>query len=159
MRFPKKLIVALAALIATPALALAAAAAGTVALDSSIKLDKVITENGQTRHELVAPQKVVPGNHLLFVTDYHNTGAKAVDHFVVTNPVPSAVALEEAPAGDALVSVDGGKSWGKLALLRVALPGGVSRAAQATDVTHVRWVVPVIAPGAAGTLSYRAIVR
>ena len=158
MSISKKLIMALAALIATPALALAAAA-GSVALDSSIKLDKVITEGGQTRHELVAPQKVVPGNHLLFVTDYHNTGAKVVDHFVVTNPVPSAVALEEAPAGDALVSVDGGKSWGKLALLHVALPGGGSRAAQAEDVTHVRWVVPVIAPGASGTLSYRAIVR
>lgn len=146
-----KIIAALAALMATPALALAAAA--PVTLDSAIKLDKLVDGH----HAWVAPQKVVPGNHLLFTTTYHNTTAKPVEHFVVTNPVPAAVALEEAPAAE--VSVDGGKSFGPLASLKVATPGGALRAAEPADVTHVRFVVPAIAPGATGTLEYHAVVR
>ena len=156
-KFSRKIITALVVATATPVLALAAPA--TVSLDSTIKLDKVTTENGQARHELVAPQKVVPGNHLLFMTSYRNTGDKPVDNFVVTNPVPSAVALESAGADNFQVSVDGGKTWGKLAQLSVSPVGGSVRAAQAGDVTHVRWVIPMIAPGASGTLQYHAVVR
>lgn len=155
--FSRNVVTALVVLAAAPALALAAP--GAVSLESSIKLDKVVTENGQTHHEYVAPQKVVPGNHLLFVTSYRNTGDKPVDHFVVTNPVPSPVALESAGADNFDVSVDGGKTWGKLSQLSVTKPGASARAAEAADVTHVRWVIPVIAPGAAGTLEYHAVVR
>ncbi len=152
---PKALLVGLAALVALPG---AAFAAGPVSLESGIKLDKVITENGQTRHELVAPEKVVPGNHLVFVTQYRNTSDKPVDRFVVVNPVPNVVALEPAATDAYEVSVDGGKSWGALAALKVSV-AGESRAAQATDVTHVRWVIPVIAAGAGGVLEYHALVR
>ncbi|WP_232280945.1 hypothetical protein [Novosphingobium nitrogenifigens] len=152
------LVAAVAPAIVAPSMALAAPS-GPVTLDSTIKLDKVVTENGQSRHELVAPQKVVPGNHLVFETTYHNTGKQGVDHFVVTNPVPAAVALET-DATDAFdVSVDGGKTWGKLSELKVTGPNGAGRAAQAADVTHVRWVLPAIAPGATGTLDYHAVVR
>lgn len=151
--------VALAALplcaVASPS---AMAATGPIALESGIKLDKVITENGKTRHELVAPDKVVPGNHLVFVTQYRNTSDKPVDKFVVVNPVPAVVALEPS-ANDAFeVSVDGGKNWGALTALKVG-EGATARAALATDVTHVRWVIPVIAAGASGNLEYHALVR
>jgi len=155
--FSRNVMTAMVILVASPVLALAAP--GAVALDSSIKLDKITTVNGQTTHEFVAPQKVVPGNHLLFVTQYRNTSDKPVDHFVVTNPVPSPVALESVGADNFEVSVDGGKSWGKLAQLTVTKPGAAMRAAQDADVTTVRWVIPVIAPGASGTLQYHAVVR
>jgi uncharacterized repeat protein (TIGR01451 family) len=156
-KFTRKMLTALVVLAASPALALAAPDA--VSLDSTIKLDKAVTENGQTRHELVAPEKVLPGDHLVFRTSYRNTSDKPVDHFVFTNPVPSPVALESAGAENLDVSIDGGKTWGKLAQLTVARPGAAPRAAQAADVTHVRWTIPVIAPGATGTLEYHAIVR
>ena len=155
--FSRNVMTAMVILVASPVLALAAP--GAVALDSSIKLDKITTVNGQTTHEFVAPQKVVPGNHLLFVTQYRNTSDKPVDHFVVTNPVPSPVELESVGADNFEVSVDGGKSWGKLAQLTVTKPGAAMRAAQDADVTTVRWVIPVIAPGASGTLQYHAVVR
>ncbi|WP_428332169.1 hypothetical protein [Novosphingobium sp.] len=156
-KFTRKVMTAMVVLAASPVLAMAAP--GAVALDSSIKLDKVTTVNGQTTHQFVAPEKVVPGNHLLFVTAYRNTSDKPVDHFVVTNPVPGAVALEGAGADNFEVSVDGGKTWGKLAQLTVAKPGVAPHAAQDSDVTTVRWVIPVIAPGASGTLQYHAVVR
>ena len=135
------------------------AADGPVTLESTVKLDKVVTEAGQGKHVLVEPKKVVPSNRLVFVNSYHNTGAKPVQNFVVTNPLPGAVALADDGFGSFDASVDGGKSWGKLASLRLADGKGGSRPAQAGDVTHVRWVVPVIAPGASGGLEYHAVVR
>ena len=154
--FTKHLIGFAAMLAFAPA---AFAAPSPVTLESKVKLDTVVTEAGQSKHVLVDPVKVVPGNHLVFVTSYHNTGAKPVLNFVVTNPLPGAVVLADDGFGSFVSSVDGGKSWGKLATLRVADGKGGLRGAQATDVTHVRWVVPVIAPGASGSLEYHALVR
>jgi hypothetical protein len=57
------------------------------------------------------------------------------------------------------VSVDGGKSWGKLAALTIANADGSIRPAAHSDVTHVRWVLETIAAGAQGRLTYPAIIR
>ena len=65
----------------------------------------------------------------------------------------------------ATLVVDGGKSWGKLADLKVSVAGkdgaaATLRAAAAEDVTHVRWIfAKPIAPGAEGTISYRGMVK
>lgn len=135
------------------------AADSPVTLESTVKLDKLVTEGGKSKHVLVDPVKVIPGNHLVFVTRYRNAGAKPVENFVVTNPLPGAVVLADDGFGGFEASVDGGKAWGKLAALRLPDGKGGSRAAQAGDVTHVRWVIPVIAPGASGSLEYHAVVR
>ena len=145
------------ALIAAPAFA--APSAGQVSLQGDVKLDKTVVTNGTPTHVLVTPQKVVPGDHLVFSTAYHNNGASAVDHFVVTNPLPKGVAYAAEGSEASEVSVDGGKSWGQLATQTVADGKGGKRAAQAGDVTHVRWTVAVIAPGATGAVSYHAVVR
>ena len=108
---------------------------------------------------MVEPKVVVPGDRLTFGTTWHNTSAARIDRFVVTNPIPAPVVLDALPADVQEVSVDGGKVWGKLASLTVASPDGKVRPALASDVTHLRWVVPVIEPGGSGTLTYRAIVR
>ena len=79
--------------------------------------------------------------------------------FVVTNPLPVGVALA-ADADPALtLSVDGGRTWGNLAALRVSAPDGSRRAARSSDVTHVRWTLPRIAPGEGGEVSFPAIVN
>ena len=142
-----------------PASAMAQAAASPVALTSDVKLDRVVVTNGVSKHVFTAPTKVVPGDHLIFSTKFHNSGAKPIEHFIVTNPLPSAVTLAGDGYGNFDVSVDGGKSWGKLAALTVSDGKGGQRGAQATDVTHVRWIIPAIAPGASGSLEYHAIVR
>jgi uncharacterized repeat protein (TIGR01451 family) len=154
-RFFIVLAAAAAALASAPALA----GADAVSLNSDVKVDKIVVTNGKESHLLTAPQKVVPGDKLVFSTQYHNHGASPVDSFVVTNPLPAGVAYVAEGGENATVSVDGGKSWGALSTLAVADGKGGSRPAQATDVTHVRWSVPVIAPGASGSVSYHAIVR
>jgi len=150
--------VAAAALMPASAMA-QATAASPVALTSDVKLDRVVVTNGVSKHVLTAPTKVVPGDHLIFSTKYRNNGAQSIQHFIVTNPLPSAVTLAGDGSGNFDVSVDGGKGWGKLATLTVSDGKGGQRAAEATDVTHVRWIIPAIAPGASGSLEYRAIVR
>lgn len=152
---------AAAACLAIPALPAAAqGAASPVTLSGDVKAVKTVTDaSGQQRTELVDPVTIVPGDRLVFGTDYANSGAEAVTNFVVTNPLPGAVRL--APDADPAleVSVDGGKSWGKIAALTIANSDGTTRPATHADVTHVRWVLASIAPGASGRLTYPAIIR
>lgn len=155
------MITAAAAVLAlnTAPLLAAPAAPQPVELLGDVKLDKIVVENGQEKHILTAPDSVVPGNKLVFSTKYRNVSANEVKNFVVTNPLPAGVALAGDGAAALDVSVDGGTTWGKLAALTVADAAGTRRAAQPGDVTHVRWVLAVLQPGAAGTLNYHAIVR
>lgn len=129
-----------------------------VELKGDVKVDKLVIENGKEKRVLVEPKVVVPGDRLIFSTAYRNAGAEVVKDFVVTNKLPAEVTLAPQGAEKLEVSVDDGKTWGKLATLTVADTAG-RRAAQAGDVTHVRWILPVLAPGANGTLSYNALVR
>lgn len=161
-----KLLAFLATLL-TPAIAQAAAAqaqpatapASPIELVGDVRHDRVTVVDGQQKHELVEPRTVVPGDKLIFTTRYRNVGKAPVTNFVVTNPLPSAVAMTSDSAASLTVSVDGGKSWGPIAGLTVADGKGGRRAAQASDVTHIRWVIPTIQPGANGALTYQAIVR
>lgn len=139
---------------AVPALAVAQ----PVELKGDVKLDKLVTVGGQTQHVYSAPEVVVPGDRLLFSTAYRNAGTAPVKNFVVTNPIPAGVTLASEGAEMHEVSVDGGKTWGKLAALTV--PAGTTRrAAVPSDVTHLRWTLAVLAPGAQGSVTYNAIVR
>ncbi len=133
--------------------------ASPVQLVGEVKLDKIVVENGQEKHVFSEPKVVVPGDHLVFSTAYRNTGSAPVNNFIVTNPLPAGVALTPDVDGALNVSVDGGKVWGQLATLSVSDGKGGKRAAQAGDVTHIRWTLPLLQPGASGTLTYHAIVR
>lgn len=131
----------------------------SVKLAGSVQLERVQVVDGVEKVTLAEPSVVVPGDRLLFTTRFENTGTVKADNVVVTNPLPGAVALAADSAPSLSVSVDDGKSFGPLASLAVADGKGGTRPAQAADVTHVRWVLVTVAPGANGTLTYRAIVR
>lgn len=139
--------------------ATAFAAPGAVVLKGDVKVETTVVEKGVEKTVLATPKVVVPGNRLVFSTSYRNESATPVQNFVVTNPVPEGIAVAATEAASLTVSVDGGKSWGKLAALAVKDAKGVARPAQATDVTHVRWTLATIAPGAAGAVAYHAIVK
>lgn len=148
------------AMLAMPALPLAAQNANPVTLAGDVKAVKITTDaDGKERTELVEPTTIVPGDRLVFGTDYANKGAEPVTNFTVTNPLPAAVRL--APDADPAleVSVDGGKTWGMLDTLSITSSDGTARPATHADVTHVRWVLASIAPGASGRLTYPAIIR
>lgn len=139
----------------TPAPATAQAPA--VVLKGDVKVVRQVTENGKSVEKLEEPAQVLPGDRLLFATTYTNNGAEAVTDFVVVNPLPPAVKLASAEALE--VSVDGGKRFAALNALKVPGTDGTTRPAELGDVTHVRWRIASIAPGASGKVQYFAEVR
>jgi len=146
--------------IATIAMVISAPAlAEDVKLQGTVFVEKTVVEDGQETVKLVTPDMVVPGDQLVFTTSYQNEGQLPAENFIVTNPVPEAVIVNDETAADAIVSVDGGQQWGKLASLTVADGQGGTRPATRGDITHLRWTVASIAPGGEGSLEYRAVVR
>ena len=119
----------------------------------------IVDDTGAERTEIVKPDMIVPGDRLVFGTDYANRGDEPVTNFVVTNPLPDAVRLAPDADPELVVSIDGGASWGILSSLATTQEDGSSRAATHADVTHVRWTLASIAPGEGGRLEYFAIIR
>ena len=150
--------------IAMAAPALAADKLPAIVLTNEQQQDKVVEENGVKRHVLVVPTKVVPGDHMVYSLTYKSNLAVPLANVELTDPIPAGTVLEDDGSGTYDVSVDGGKTWGKLAALSVSdgktSDGKVaSRPAQAADVTNLRWVIAQIAPGGSGKVSFRAVVK
>jgi uncharacterized repeat protein (TIGR01451 family) len=137
-----------------------ASAAGSVALESAVFVEKTAVDaTGRPKLELRAAERVTPGDRLVFVVTYRNETPVAAPNVVITNPVPLPVAYEGSTK-DAVVSIDGGKNWGQLKSLRVIKSSGEARAALPTDVTHIRWALPnAVAPGGSGRLTFRGTVK
>ena len=152
-----KILLALLALFAP----VAASAADNVSLTSKVFVERVKTgADGKPVTVREAPGVVVPGDRLAFVLTYRNVSAQPATGFTLTNPIPPSVAFAGTDDASAVVSVDGGKSWGALASLKVANADGTSRPAVAADVTHIRWSFGrPIAAGTGGELSFKGTVE
>lgn len=152
-----KLILTLLALL-IPA---SAFAADSVALSSAVFVERELTDaSGRARTELQAPKLVTPGDRLIFILSYHNAGSTPADHFIVTNPLPEAVVYAGTPDQTAVFSIDGGRSWGALSVLKLREDDGRWRYARPEDVTHIRWAMQKAVPvGGRGKFSFRGIVR
>ena len=138
-----------------------ALAASQVTLASDVFIERVRRDaNGRATTVLEPPRALASGDRLLFVLSYRNGGNEPATDFVVTNPVPDAVAFAGAEGEEPDVSVDWGRSWGKLSALTVTGRDGKARPAEAGDVTHVRWSIrQAIGAGETGKLSFRAVAR
>jgi uncharacterized repeat protein (TIGR01451 family) len=156
-----KKLISIAVACAASLAALPALAASPVELSSDIFVEKQQKRaDGTTAIELVAPKIIVPGDSLVFVVRYRNTGAQPASNFTVTNPIPAAIAFSGTSDGNEIVSVDGGKSWGTLSQLRVKNADGSTRAALMTDVTHLKWnMKQTVGAGQGGKLIFRGVVK
>ncbi len=152
-----KILLALLALL-VPATAFAA---DNVSLTNKVFVERVKPgPDGKPVSVREEPGVVTPGDRLVFVLGYRNSGSAPATGFTLTNPIPPSVACAGSDDARAVVSVDGGKSWGALASLKVVQPDGTSRPAVAADVTHIRWSFDrPIAAGSGGELSFRGIVE
>lgn len=132
----------------------------SIKLTGDVKLVKVEkVEGGEDKITLVEPATIVPGDRLVFGTDFTNSGSEEVTDFAVTNAVPEAVRLAPDADPQLSVSVDGGKTYDVLSALSVKAEDGSSRPAKHEDVTHVQWVLATVQPGESGRLEYPAIIR
>ena len=146
------------ALVSIPGAALADA---QVSMTSHIAIERMKPDaNGKLHSVLEEPKIVTPGDKLVFSLNYQNASAKPAVAFVVTDPIPSAVSFAGNESSGALVSVDGGTSFAPLKSSFVMGADGKRRAAQAGDVTHIRWNLAAPIPaGAGGTLHFDGIVK
>ncbi|MDP3907185.1 hypothetical protein [Novosphingobium sp.] len=130
--------------------ALPAAANPSVALDSAVFVERGSPTSGRL---LEPASRLNRGDRVVYIVNWYRMGGAG--SFTVTNPLPRAVAYQGSANGEEQVSVDGGKSWGKLGELRTG-----SRIATPEDVTHVRWQVDHRrAALGSGRIAYSAIVR
>ena len=139
----------------------ASIAATPLQLKSDVFVERqVVRSDGSNAVVLEKPNMVTPGDNLVFVVRYKNIGGSTANNFVVTNPLPLAVAFNGTSDDSEVVSINGGKSWGNLGMLRIARADGTIRAAVRTDVTHIKWNLnqPLTA-GAEGKLIFRGIVK
>lgn len=154
-----KLIPAL--LLATIAFTPALASQGPLEVTSKVFVEqRSLDRDGSVRTTLTPASRAVPGDKVVFVLAYRNSGKQPLGDVVLDNPVPGAIAYRAPGQSSAKpeVSVDG-KTYGALAQLRVPVPGGASRAATPNDVKHVRWRLATIPAGGQGQLAFQAVLK
>ena len=146
---------ALAALMAATPLAHAA----PVTVANSVYVEREVSVgNGASAKVLEPARSLRRGDRLVYVVSWRAPQTKG-EHLTITNPLPRTIAYERSSGGDEDVSVDGGRSWGKLDGLRVR-DGSEWRYATPQDVTHIRWKVPPqLALAGSGRLTWSGIVR
>ena len=139
----------------------AAVAQDAVALKSTVFVARAVTDaQGNKKNQLIPPDRVLPGEALVIMLEYRNGGAKPAANFVINNPIPGAISYTGVEQPWAVVSVDGGKTYGPMATLKIARPDGTMRAALPSDVTHLRWkFAQPIPSGATGRVMFYGIVK
>lgn len=149
----------LAAMTAITALSGFPARAG-ISLETRVLKNQMAATAGGATESLVPAQRAVPGDPMVYVLAYRNTGTQPVADIVLNSPVPATMVYRGAGAGiEPDVSIDGVR-FGRLSDLTVTGPGGVTRPARLSDVIHVRWrIATPIQPGAAGEVSFHAALR
>jgi len=136
---------------AIPGLA-AAQATGrpSIATQSAVFIERADT--GKLR-SLEPANRLSRGDRVVTVVTWYRMGGNG--DFTITNPLPRAIAYQASAREDQEVSVDGGRSWGRLGELRAG-----SRIATPEDVTHMRWrIAQDRATRGSGQLVYSGIVR
>ena len=127
-----------------------AEAAPAVSLDSAVFVERATPGMGRM---LEPATELSRGDRVVYVVRWYKLGGDG--GFVVTNPLPRSVYYQGSANGDEEVSTNGGRTWGKLAMLRSG-----DRPATPEDVTHVRWRVdPRTASRGQGRIAYSAVVR
>ena len=140
----------------------AIAAAGPLQVTSSVMVEhRAAAADGTTRIALVKAVKVAPGDRVVFVTTYANTGRQPIADLVLADPIPASIAYR-APRR----RIAGARPVGRRPQLRPArdAQGSTPRRRYARgdpdDVTAVRWrLTAPLAPGAHGELAFRAILK
>lgn len=131
-----------------------------IGLNTQMFVEQVATDiNGRERRMLRNADRVQPGDRLIFVMDWRNEAREPLNRPSLTRAVPAGTRPDLSDPR-MLVSVDGGRRWGRIEQLWLPTPLGGVRRALPEDVTHVRWQLPAsVPPGESGRISYRAVVR
>lgn len=115
----------------------------TIAVKAIAEVERPAHEHGRDVHKLVAAERVVSGDVVIYTLEVRNTAAVTVPPPTVTYPVPEHMIYTAdsavGPITQITYSVDGGLTFDVPENLKIAEPNGEPRAATAADYTHIRW--------------------
>lgn len=152
-------------MVALLAAATSAWAQGHIKLTSVAEMEKaVFNQEGQKVIQRIPAARVVPGSEVIFTSHYENTSGETADKAVITDPIPEHMLYKDGSAqgnGSRITfSVDNGKSYNIPGKLFVFDAAGRPYPASPKDYTHIRWTIEnPLAPGAKGSVSFRAILK
>ncbi len=133
---------------------LAAHAESAVALSSAVFVEHATPSRGAIARSVEPASTLSRGQRVVLVVDWR--APRRGESFTVTTPIPAALAFQRSSSEAEEVSVDGGRSWGRLGELQLRDAWG-ARLATAEDVTHVRWRMR--RAEMRGRIAYSALVR
>jgi uncharacterized repeat protein (TIGR01451 family) len=128
------------------------------------KEQPVIDESGQEATRLVPVSIVVPGDEVIYTISFTNISSEPAENVTITNAVPEHMAYVRdtafGPGTEVTYSVDGGFSYGSADELTITNDDGDERPANASDYTHIRWVMRNnLEPGSKGFARFRAQLK
>jgi uncharacterized repeat protein (TIGR01451 family) len=138
---------------------------GCILLKTVAEIEQVTTdERGEQSTRLVAAEKIVPGNEVIYTVSATNICDQPAHNVVIDNPVPQHMdyigGTAIGPGTEVSFSVDGGLNFGKPDALKVAAADGTPRQAEPREYTNIRWVMRnPLKPGAVAFARFRAILE
>lgn len=122
----------------------------SVQTDSAVFVERIDARNGR---RLEPASMLVRGDRVVTVVTWKRM--RGTGSFMLTNPLPARLAYQRSASEMQEVSVDGGRTWGRLEAIRID-----GRQAMPEDVTHVRWRIPAsYAALGQGRIAYSGVVR
>jgi uncharacterized repeat protein (TIGR01451 family) len=133
----------------------------------SSSLERVVAgsaEGGVPEVQIASATVASHADQLIISVRFTNVGESVVDTVRITSPIPADVKYvpgsASGPGSEVLFSVDSGRTFGRPEELAVPAPNGGTRAADAADYTHVRWILQApLDAGATGVARFRAVPR
>jgi uncharacterized repeat protein (TIGR01451 family) len=162
-----KMVMSMVLLVLLLPMTAAAQQKGSIELKSVSEVE-VTTTNAKGEKEVkrveAAAAKVIPGDVVIFTTQYANIDRKPAENVVITNPVSEHVVyVENSAEGQGMkieFSADQGKRYAAPDKLTKTDAKGVSKRATARDYTHIRWTLgKPLAPDGKGSVTFRAMVK
>ncbi len=146
------------------ALSFSAAAQAHLDVQTVVQKEEVfVNDQGVSDTRLIAADIVVPGETVFYTITFTNISDETADNVVITNPIAADLVYVEGsgfgPGTDMQFSIDGGKSFAAAAELTIT-EDGETRAAKASDYTHVRWILKNnLDAGAQATARFAAVLE
>ena len=120
-------------------------------------------EQGKAAKRLIAADKIVPGDEVIWTITAKNVCDTAAENIVIANPVPehmSYVANSAMGVGTAITYSLDAQQFAPIGELTVAADDGSQRPARAEEIRAIRWTYTAPFPkGATAFVRYRATVN
>jgi uncharacterized repeat protein (TIGR01451 family) len=114
--------------------------------------------------KLIAADRVVPGDRVIYTLEVRNAGAAVVDEPLISFPIPEHMRYVAdsavGPGAEISYSIDGGHSFERAENLTVKGQDGRPRRAAAADYTDIRWRLKnALKANSVAFVRFRALVK